>query len=179
MNIRQTHLEDAQALLEFYSDNRDHWAIWEPTREANFYRLGYWQDELARRAQESAADRGYWFAAFDDQGKIIAVCSLTNIARGVFQAAYMGYAVAQAQQGQGVMTQLCQGVLNFAFEQLKLNRVMANYLPENTRSAALLERLGFVREGLAQRYLKINGRWRDHVLSALVSPLSRDDFVEA
>lgn len=175
MEIRQTHIQDAQTLLDFYQHNRQHLQAWEPKRDASFYTLDYWQTELPRRAQESANDRGYWFAAFDVQGQIIAVCSLTNIARGVFQAAYMGYAVAQAQQGQGVMTKLCQTVLAFAFEELTLNRVMANYLPENTRSGALLARLGFVREGIAQRYLKINGRWRDHVLTALVSPLSRDD----
>ncbi len=175
MNVRQTQVQDAQVLLDFYQHNRQHLEAWEPKRDASFYSLEYWQTELNRRLRETAQDRGYWFAAINSQGQVVAVCSLTNIARGVFQAAYMGYAVAQAQQGQGVMTQLCQAVLTFAFEELKLNRVMANYLSENTRSGALLERLGFVREGVAQRYLKINGRWRDHVLTALVSPLSRDD----
>lgn len=61
-------------------------------------------------------------------------------------------------------------VLSIFSGELKLNRIMANYLPDNQRSAGLLARLGFAQEGLAKRYLKINGHWRDHVLTAKLSP---------
>jgi len=58
----------------------------------------------------------------------------------------------------------------FAFEELRLHRIMANYRPENERSARLLERLGFVREGIARDYLFVDGAWRDHVLTSLTHP---------
>jgi ribosomal-protein-alanine N-acetyltransferase len=90
--------------------------------------------------------------------------------RGVFQAGYMGYSVAENYQGKGLMKTLCEHVLQYAFDELKLNRVMSNYLPHNERSENLLKSLGFEREGYAKRYLKINGQWQDHILTARVSP---------
>ena len=55
------------------------------------------------------------------------------------------------------------------FEQYNLHRIMANYLPENLASGRVLEKLGFVREGIAKDYLRINGVWRDHVLTSLTN----------
>ena len=66
----------------------------------------------------------------------------------------------------------------FAFAELRLHRIMANYRPENTRSAQVLERLGFRREGIAHDYLFIDGAWRDHVLTALVHPTYDPSWVE-
>ena len=67
----------------------------------------------------------------------------------------------------------------FAFRELRLHRIMANYRPENERSGRLLERLGFVREGVAKDYLFIDGAWRDHVLTALVNPAFDPAWIEA
>ncbi len=61
-------------------------------------------------------------------------------------------------------------MIRYAFEDLRLHRIMANYVPHNQRSAHLLRRLGFVQEGYAKEYLKIAGRWQDHVLTALTNP---------
>ena len=82
----------------------------------------------------------------------------------------MGFAVAESFQGKGIMKKLCLHALEYAFNELELNRVMANYMPTNTRSGALLDSLGFKEEGFAKKYLKINGRWEDHVLTSLVNP---------
>ena len=68
------------------------------------------------------------------------------------------------------MFETVDGSLPFLFENLGLRRVMANYIPGNIRSSALLERLGFEREGYAREYLKIGGKWQDHVLTALLKP---------
>ena len=67
------------------------------------------------------------------------------------------------------MQEALSAALNHAFTELALHRVMANYMPRNHRSAAVLERLGFLREGLGQRYLNINGVWEDHVLTSLIA----------
>jgi len=72
--------------------------------------------------------------------------------------------------GSGVMMQLVRHVINYAFENLRLNRICANYMPANKRSGRLLEKLGFEKEGYAKRYLCINGQWEDHVLTALLNP---------
>lgn len=136
----------------------------------HFYTLDYWQEQMQNREAEMQEGRAIFFVAMDDAENVIAVCNLTNIVRGVFQAGYMGYAVAEAYQGKGVMKSLCEYVVKYAFEELKLNRVMSNYLPRNERSGNLLKALGFEQEGYAKRYLKIHGQWQDHVLTARVNP---------
>ncbi len=171
MKFKKSTEGDAQALLNFYTQNRNHLAPWEPERSEHFYTLDYWQEQVKNRAVEMQEGRAAYFVALDDSGNVIAVCNLTNIARGVFQACYMGYAVAETYQGKGVMKALCEYVVNYAFEVLQLNRVMSNYLPHNERSGNLLRSLGFEQEGYARRYLKINGKWQDHVLTARTYPL--------
>ena len=96
------------------------------------------------------------------------MAALTNISRGVFQACNLGYSIGARFEGQGYMTEMIAAVVDYALSTLGLHRVMANYMPENERSGVLLERLGFEREGLARRYLKIAGAWRDHILTAKV-----------
>jgi len=68
------------------------------------------------------------------------------------------------------MKQMCDHVIIYAFEELSLNRIMANYMPRNKRSAALFDTLGFACEGRAKNYLFINGKWEDHVLTSLLKP---------
>ncbi|MEM9194984.1 MAG: GNAT family N-acetyltransferase, partial [Myxococcota bacterium] len=74
------------------------------------------------------------------------------------------------RNGQGLMYEALARAIGFAFEELRLHRVMANHRPENRRSARLLERLGFHNEGFARDYLLIDGKWRDHILTALTNP---------
>lgn len=170
MEIRKITHADAQSLLNFYQTNRSHLAPWEPERDESFYTLHYWQDQIRNRLAEMEADRAVYFLSISPASEVVAVCNLTNIVRGVFQAAYMGYAVAEKYQGKGLMKALCVHVLDYAFNELKLNRVMSNYLPHNERSGKLLESLGFEREGYAKRYLKINGHWQDHILTSCINP---------
>ena len=87
--------------------------------------------------------------------------------RGPFQACSLGYAVAERFEGQGLMREALEAAIQFVFNELSFHRIMANHLPENFRSAGLLNRLGFKTEGLAPDYLHVGGQWRDHVLTAL------------
>jgi [ribosomal protein S5]-alanine N-acetyltransferase len=83
----------------------------------------------------------------------------------------LGYSIDAAHEGRGLMREALDAVLTDAFgPRVGLHRVQANVRPENTRSLALLERLGFEREGLAREYLFIDGAWRDHVMTALRAP---------
>jgi len=90
--------------------------------------------------------------------------------RGAFQACHLGYALTESAQGQGLMHEVLTAAIAHVFDVMLLHRIMANYRPENERSARLLARLGFEREGKARAYLKINGVWADHVLTALINP---------
>jgi ribosomal-protein-alanine N-acetyltransferase len=95
-------------------------------------------------------------------GGIAGVFNLSEIVRGIFQSAYLGYYAAAPRAGRGYMTEGLHLVLRHAFSQLKLHRLEANIQPGNRASIALVERCGFRREGYSPRYLKIGGRWRDH-----------------
>ncbi len=112
-------------------------------------------------------------AADGGQGPVVGAAQLSNIVRGAMWGCTLGYALDHEHVGRGWMTEALRAVTEHAFVVLHLNRVMANYMPNNERSAAVLERVGFVREGLARGYLYIDGAWRDHVLTALRNPRPR------
>lgn len=100
---------------------------------------------------------------------IVGTVNLSQIFRGGFQNAYLGYYVGERYARQGYMTEALRLMLRYAFLELKLHRLEANIQPENVASIALVRRAGFVREGYSRRYLKICGRWRDHERWALIA----------
>ena len=100
-------------------------------------------------------------------GELAGAVVLTEIVRGGFQSAYVGYYAFLPHAGSGLMRRGLELVIRHAFRELKLHRLEANIQPENERSIALIRRLGFTREGYSSRYLKIAGRWRDHERWAL------------
>ncbi len=93
---------------------------------------------------------------------VLGALELSQIARGNFHSAYLGYWIGAPFAGQGYMTEALSLLLRHAFVQLRLHRIEANIQPQNEASIALVRRLGFRREGYSPRYLKIGGRWRDH-----------------
>lgn len=97
-----------------------------------------------------------------DTGAIIGMCNLSQIFRGPFDNAIMGYWRSPDHGGRGLMTEALTLVLRRAFDQLRLHRVEANVMPRNTPSKALLARCGFRYEGYSPNYLQIAGRWEGH-----------------
>lgn len=104
-----------------------------------------------------------------EERAIIGSINLSQISRGGFQSAYLGYFVGELYSERGYMTEAMQLMLQYAFEGLRLHRIEANVQPENTPSLALVKRAGFVREGYSRRYLKVCGRWRDHERWAILA----------
>lgn len=164
-------LEHAELLLDYYERNRDHLQPWEPLRSAEFYTLDSMragiEDDRAKYREGKAVPLS---AIEKDTGRMIAGCNLSNIVRGVFQACTLGYAISHDREGQGLMYEIASAGVDYAFSDLRLHRIMANYIPRNIRSERLLQRLRFEREGYAKGYLKIAGRWEDHVLTARINP---------
>ena len=95
-------------------------------------------------------------------GAIAGVCNVSEVVRGAFRSAYLGYYVGGPYAGLGYMRAGLELVVKRAFGALKLHRVEANIQPSNLASRALVQALGFRLEGYSPRYLKIGGRWRDH-----------------
>jgi ribosomal-protein-alanine N-acetyltransferase len=103
-----------------------------------------------------------------EDGAIVGVLNLMEIVRGTFEGAYLGYYAAVPHAGRGYMSEALALVLRHAFTRLLLHRLEANIQPRNARSIAFARRAGFRREGYSPRYLKVRGRWRDHVRYAIL-----------
>ncbi len=163
---------EARRLVDYFLRNQDHLAPWEPVRSRDFYTEGFWAVQLEESRRELADDRALRLVLFpkgDPSWPAIGVANFTGIIRGAFHACLLGYSLDQAHQGKGLMYEALEAAIRFAFDDLRLHRIMANYQPTNLRSARLLRRLGFVTEGYAQEYLFIDGAWRDHVLTSLTN----------
>ncbi|GLZ17363.1 ribosomal-protein-alanine acetyltransferase [Burkholderia plantarii] len=171
LSLRHAGRHDAAALLAYYLANRAHLQPWEPSRPASFYTPQSVETRLDAVAAQAAAGQAVHLLLYEKaDGRLIGECGLTNIVRGPFQACHLGFSIAGDREGRGLMRECLTGVIRYAFGELGLHRLMANHRPENTRSARLLEALGFEREGIARAYLKIDGAWADHVLRSLINP---------
>lgn len=124
---------------------------------------------LERYGGTVAGARNVGFIAMRrDDAAIVGVVNFSEIVRGAFQSAYMGYYAFAGMTGRGYMTESLALALDFGFRDLALHRIEANVQPGNLRSLALVERVGFAREGYSRRYVKVGGRWRDHVRLAIL-----------
>ncbi|RKE36973.1 [SSU ribosomal protein S5P]-alanine acetyltransferase [Paraburkholderia sp. BL23I1N1] len=158
-------------LQAYYLENREHLQPWEPLRPSGFFEADAIAQRLRLMEQHNAAGNAlYLLVHRPESGEVIGDCNFTNIVRGPFQACHLGFSIAKQAEGQGLMRESLTFAIEHVFKNLKLHRIMANYQLENTRSARLLERIGFEREGQARSYLKINGSWADHVLTSLLNP---------
>ena len=163
--------ERASLMLDFYQRNRAHLMAWEPRRDEDFYTLSHWHGRLRDGYGQFFDGSAVQLVALDPQGeRVLATCNFTHILMGMFKACHLGYAVDEEHQGQGLMQEVLTAAIDYLFREHGLHRIMASYMPANRRSGALLDRLGFEREGYARDYLMINGRWEDHVLTALINP---------
>jgi ribosomal-protein-alanine N-acetyltransferase len=158
-------------VLYYYLRNKENFSTTEALRPSNFYTLGYWKEQASKSLLEFNNDQAVRFCLFDKfhPDQMIGTANFTQIFRGPFQACYLGYAIDKKSEGKGLMTEALDRAIQYMFDDLNLHRIMANYLPDNARSARVLEKLGFVIEGRAQKYLFINGEWREHVLTSLTN----------
>ena len=131
------------------------------------------------RMREIQLGTGYGFGIFVD-GVFAGEFNINSIHRGAHQNAYVGYWIDEALAGQGYMPESVVAVLQFCFEQLLLHRVQISIIPRNTASRRVVEKLGIRPEGVAERYLEINGVWEDHIRYAITSEewdLRRDELL--
>lgn len=163
-----------EPLARFYAENfAGHLDRWSPPPPENGFGADHWArrlPEFEKEFEAGSAVRWVMLSRAACTPEVLGTCNFTQIARGPFRACVLGYQVARSHQGRGLMHEALSETLDYAFRELRLHRVMANYRPENTRSARLLDRLGFAREGYARRYLFIDGAWRDHILTSKTNP---------
>ena len=165
MILRPPQHGDYRPWASLREDSRAFLTPWEPSWSS---------DHLGRKA---FSNRVYWAARAIANGTAVPVflfsrrdetflgaITLDNIRRGPAQAGTLGYWIGQRHARQGYMRESIEAVVHYAFTKLDLSRIEAACLPENAASRGVLEKSGFKYEGVAQSYLQINGRWRNHVL---------------
>jgi len=167
--IRPTEPSDAREQLGLRLANRDHTGPWDPLRDESFYTEAGQRLELDLDQRSWAAGNAYAFAVLDIEGRdrIIGRVALSNVVRGPWQNATLGYWIDKDAGGHGHATRAVRLALEFAFEHAGLHRVQPAIIPRNVRSVRVAEKVGFRLEGRALRYLKINGVWEDHDVYAL------------
>jgi ribosomal-protein-alanine N-acetyltransferase len=120
---------------------------------------------------QSHVDKDIW----RKEGRILnGMINFTTFERGPFQNCRLGYKIGAAYEGEGYMTETLQAAIRYVFKELNFHRVEANYIPKNERSGRLLKRLGFAEHGVAKNYLRIAGKWQNHILTSL----THDDWKE-
>jgi ribosomal-protein-alanine N-acetyltransferase len=157
--IRPLGPGDAEELAALYSANREFLTPFEPERADDFFTAATQRQRLAR--QGDGEGRRY---AILEGNAIAGPISLSNVVRGSFQSANVGYWVDEGRNGRGLATAAVGELLRVTFAELRLHRVEAGTLPGNLASQRVVEKNGFERIGIARRYLLLAGEWRDHVL---------------
>ncbi len=163
----------AGRMLGFHLDEAEHLRRWSPPTPPGWATVPYWERRLAADVEDAEAGRTLRLAISwrdDDERRVLGTIALTELVRGALQQANLGYALAARAQGKGIMVEAVTAVAAHAFDDMRLHRLAANYMPTNERSARVLRRAGFVVVGYARDYLFIDGAWRDHVLTALTVP---------
>lgn len=175
--LRRPVARDAERFLHAVRASRRLHGAWvsAPSTRAAF------RDYLVRfgKPVPGAQHVGFVAATVDDEA-LVGVLNLSEIVRGAFKSAYLGYYAFAPLAGRGYMTEALALLLDAAYDDVGLHRVEVNIQPSNIRSLALVERIGFAREGYSRRYVKIGGRWRDHVRFAMLAedwPASRRALV--
>ncbi|MFG1432444.1 GNAT family protein [Xanthobacter sp. V2C-8] len=165
--LRAPQMRDFQPWRDVRAASRSFLSPWEPVWPADDLTRGAFRRRLARYNRDMLSDEAYPLLIFrraDDQ--LLGGVTLSNVRRGVCQAASLGYWMGAAYAGQGYMKSAVMALLPVAHEVLRLHRVEAACMPANQPSIHLLESCGFMREGYSRQYLCINGVWEDHLMFA-------------
>jgi ribosomal-protein-alanine N-acetyltransferase len=165
--LRVPQMADWREWARLRAESRAFLTPWEPLWPEDDLTRSAFRRRMRRYAREMRDDLGYPLLVFRSADRaLIGGATLTNIRRGVAQAANLGYWMGAPYAGKGFMTAALTALIPFAHGALRLKRIEAACLPHNAASVRLLGKLGFTHEGHAREYLCIAGKWQDHILFA-------------
>ncbi|MBJ7550162.1 GNAT family N-acetyltransferase [Marinomonas ostreistagni] len=161
-------VEDMPLLKAYVNEQREHLQRWEPLRGEDYYTDDTCYLRIKEMRRDFLEDRGCVLCLLNaEQDRILAYSNYSQFVRGVSQSCFLGYSLAADLQGQGYMHECLSAGIEYISKELNIDRIQACYMPRNQKSANVLTRLKFEKEGMAKNYLKINGQWEDHILTAL------------
>ena len=172
--LRTPQMSDYPAWAELRASSREFLMPWEPLWTPDELSRASFRRRVRHYLRDLREDVGYaLFIYATATDALVGGLTLCNVRRGVTQSCTLGYWIGANHAQQGYMTAAVRAIVPFVFDSLELHRLEAACLPTNTASIRLLEKTGFKREGLARRYLRINGVWQDHLLYALLDSDAR------
>lgn len=170
--LRLPELNDYELWVNLRRKSESFLSPWEPARDRNFYSLSLFKARV-RWAKKKFNEKKvlHVFVFRQEDGVLMGAITLSHLRRGAAQSGSIGYWLGEPYVKNGYMSEAVRAVIFQAFKKFELSRVEAATLPENRASRSLLENIGFKYEGVAQSYLQIAGRWRNHIMYSFL----RDD----
>lgn len=161
----------AELVLDYYVRNKAFLEEWEPIKQEEFYTKQYQEEQLDKELNDIKNNNSLrlWIFKQDDDSKIIGCVSFSNIVRGAFLSCHLGYKSDKDEINKGYITEAIQKGIEIMFNEFGLHRIEANIMPKNESSLRVVKKLGFYNEGLSYKYLKINGKWEDHIHMVLLN----------
>lgn len=161
----------AELVIDYYLNNKCFLEQWEPMKKKEFYTKQYQEEQLDKELSNIENNNALrlWIFKKEDENRIIGTVGFSNIVRGAFLSCTLGYKLDKNEINKGYITEAIQKGIEVMFNEFGLHRIEANIMPKNNRSIRVVEKLGFYNEGLAYKYLKINGKWEDHIHMVLLN----------
>ncbi|WP_160687591.1 GNAT family protein [Clostridium sp. C2-6-12] len=159
--LRNLTSGDAEELLKYYKKNKKHLEPFEPVKDSNFYTLESQKKNLNKSYREFLNGVTIELGIFKEK-RLIGKIKLSRILHGSFKNGMLGYSIDEEEQGKGYMKESVRLFLKYVFDECELHRVEASALVDNEKSRGVLDGCGFKMLGVNEKYLLINGKWRDH-----------------
>ena len=153
--------EDAEEILNFYIRNKNYLKPFEASKKDSFYTLESQRKSIVEHYNQFLNGSNISFGIYKEN-HLIGKIQLSNVVLGVFRNAFIGYAMDEKEQGNGYMKEAVNLVVDYAFDYMELHRIEATTLINNLRSKSVLSSCGFKEIGISEKYLFIDGDWRDH-----------------
>jgi len=161
----------AKLVIDYYSRNNYFLEEWDSVKGEEFYTKRYQEEQLEKELSNIENNNSFrlWIFKKQNNSRIIGNVGFNNIIRGAFISCHLGYKLDKDEVNNGYITEAIQKGIDIMFNEFKLHRIEANIMPKNKCSLRVVEKLGFYNEGLAYKYLKINGKWEDHIHMVLLN----------
>ena len=169
--LKMCQPEESKLVADYFVRNKNFLFKLEPVRNEDFFTAEFQEEALKGNIElyNKGEALRLWIYKKEDKNKIIGNVNFNNIVRGPFLSCFTGYRLDVDEVNKGYMTEALGRAIEVAFDELRLHRIEANIMPQNKPSFRVVEKLGFYKEGLAKKYLKINGVWEDHVHMVLLN----------
>jgi len=170
LRVRLATKDDAKLISDYFRKNKIYLKPWEPARDEVFFTEAGWKKKLIKLNELHLLELGFYCLIINKiTGEMLGTISFSNLMRFPLHSCSVGYSLDEDMQGKGIMRQALTLACSWMFEIQNMHKIIASYMPDNVKSAAVLEAKGFKKIGVVKDYLLIDGKWQDHILTVLTN----------